>query len=92
MKKKVSFSILGLGRVIEKRVFQMFKKEIKNGFVKTVFDINKKKTKKYEKLFNCKAEKSLEKFLNIKSDFIYIATNLAIILSIYLNVLNIIEM
>ena len=42
MKKKVSFSILGLGRVIEKRVFQMFKKEIKNGFVKTVFDIDKK--------------------------------------------------
>ena len=74
MKKKVSFSILGLGRVIEKRVFQMFKKEIKNGFVKTVFDIDKKKIKKYEKLFNCKAEKSLGKFLNIKSDFIYIAT------------------
>ena len=74
MKKKISFSILGLGRVIDKRVFHMFKYEIKNGYVKTIFDKNKKKTKKYEKLFNCNSENSLENFLNIKSDFIYIAT------------------
>ena len=51
-----------------------------------------KKIKKYEKLFNCKAEKSLGKFLNIKSDFIYIATESGNHLSIYSNVLNIIEM
>ena len=74
MKKKISFSILGLGRVIDKKVFHMFKYEIKNGYVKTIFDKNKKKTKKYEKLFNCNSENSLENFLNIKSDFIYIAT------------------
>ena len=43
MNKKISFSILGLGRVIEKRVFKMFKNEIKNGYVKTIFDIDKKK-------------------------------------------------
>ena len=45
MKKKISFSILGLGRVIDKRVFHMFKYEIKNGYVKTIFDKNKKKLK-----------------------------------------------
>lgn len=45
MNKKISFSILGLGRVIEKRVFKMFKDEIKNGYVKTIFDIDKKKLK-----------------------------------------------
>ena len=74
MKKKISFSILGLGRVIDKRVFHMFKYEIKNGYVKTIFDKNKKKIKKYEKLFRCKGENSFENFLKIKSDFIYIAT------------------
>ena len=74
MKKKISFSILGLGRVIDKRVFHMFKYEIKNGYVKTIFDKDKKKIKKYEKLFKCKVENSLENFLKIKSDFIYIAT------------------
>ena len=29
IKNKISFSILGLGRVIDKRVFHMFKNEIK---------------------------------------------------------------
>jgi|TARA_B110000881_G_C18508995_1_gene481190 UDP-N-acetyl-2-amino-2-deoxyglucuronate dehydrogenase len=74
MKNKVSFSILGLGRVIDKRIFHMFKYEIKNAYVKNIYDKDKKKLKKYEKLFNCKAEKSLESFLNTKSDFVYIAT------------------
>ena len=47
-KKKISFSILGLGRVIEKRIYEMFKSEIKNGFVQIVFD----KDKKNKKIFN----------------------------------------
>ena len=73
-KKKISFSILGLGRVIDKRVFHMFKYEIKNGFVKTIYDKDEKKLIKYAKLFNCNAENSLESFLKTKSDFVYIAT------------------
>tara|TARA_B100000579_G_C22832390_1_gene856752 strand:+ start:859 stop:1905 length:1047 start_codon:yes stop_codon:yes gene_type:complete len=74
MKKQISFSILGLGRVIDKRAFYMFKNEITNGYVKAIFDINKKKTKKYEKLFKCRAKNSLNKFLSVKSDYVYIAT------------------
>ncbi len=74
MNKKISFSILGLGRVVEKRVFEMFKNEIKNGNVTNVFDLNRKRMKKYEKLFKCKAAKSIEEFLKVRSDFVYIAT------------------
>lgn len=72
--KKISFSILGLGRVVDKRVFHMFKYEIKNGYVKAIFDINENKKNKFKKLFNCKSENSLDKFLKIKSDFVYIAS------------------
>ena len=43
IKNKISFSILGLGRVIDKRVFHMFKNEIKNGYVKTIYDKDEKK-------------------------------------------------
>ena len=74
MKNKISFSILGLGRVVEKRIYLMFQKELKNAYVKTVFDKNKKKLNKFKKLFNCKVEHSLDKFLNTKTDFVYIAT------------------
>ena len=74
IKNKISFSILGLGRVIDKRVFHMFKNEIKNGYVKTIYDKDEKKLNKYTKLFNCRAENTLESFLNTKSDFVYIAT------------------
>ena len=74
MKNKITFSILGLGRVVEKRIYLMFKKELKNAYVKTVFDKNKKKLNKFKKLFNCKVEHSLDKFLNTKTDFVYIAT------------------
>ena len=74
MKKKVSFSILGLGRVIEKRIAHMFKSELKNCFVKSVYDKDRKKVKKFEKIFNCEGNKSLINFLNIESDYVYIAT------------------
>ena len=74
MKKKISFSILGLGRVVEKRVFHVFKNEIKNGYVKTIFDKDQIKVKKFKKLLNCKSEDTIDKFLNVKSDFVYIAT------------------
>ena len=74
MKKNISFSILGLGRVVDKRILSMFKNELKNGYVKTIYDKNKKKLDKYKKLFNCKVENSFESFLNVKSDYVYIAT------------------
>ena len=44
MKKKiVTFGILGLGRVVEKRVASVFLNELKNSKVLGVFDKNKRK-------------------------------------------------
>ena len=71
---KVKFGILGLGRVIEKRVAKVFSKELKHSRVSAVFDRNKKKNKKFSKLFNCKLNRTIENFLNSDTDFVYIAT------------------
>ena len=54
MKKKIKFGILGLGRVVENRVFKVFKNELKNSKVVSVFDKDKKKILKFKKLFNLK--------------------------------------
>ena len=46
----VSFGILGLGRVVEKRVANVFLKELKGSKVANIFDINiskKKNSKKF---------------------------------------------
>ena len=43
MKKKIKFGILGLGRVVENIVFKIFKNELQNASVVSVFDKNKKK-------------------------------------------------
>jgi len=51
MRKNIKFGILGLGRVVENRVYKVFKNELKNSQVVSVFDKNKKKKKKYSKLF-----------------------------------------
>lgn len=74
MKKKVNFGILGLGRVVENRVFKVFKNELKNSKVVSVFDKNKKKNEKYSKLFSVKKNKSLKDFFSVNTDYIYIAT------------------
>ena len=50
MKKKISFSIMGLGRVIEKRVAKMFNNELNNCYVKAIYDLDKKKLKNIKKL------------------------------------------
>ena len=42
IKKIISFSILRLERVIDKRVFHIFKNEIKNVYVKSIENKNKK--------------------------------------------------
>ena len=47
----VNFGILGLGRVVEKRVANVFLKELKGSKVKNIFDINKSKKKKISKNF-----------------------------------------
>ena len=73
MKKDINFGILGLGRVVENRVYEVFENELKNSKVVSVFDKNKK-NKKYSKLFNVKENKSLKDFLSVNTDYIYIAT------------------
>lgn len=74
MKKKISFSIMGLGRVIEKRVAKMFNNELHNCHVKAIYDLDKKKVEKYKKILKCDGIKSFKNFLKVKSDFVYIAT------------------
>lgn len=74
MKKNIKFGILGLGRVIENRIYKVFKNELKNSKIVSVFDKNKKKNEKYSKLFKLKKSSSLKDFLNIDTDYIYIAT------------------
>ena len=70
----IKFGILGLGRVVEKRVFSVFSKELKGGKVVAVFDKNKKKNKKFALLFDCKLAKNLKDFFSKKLDIIYVAT------------------
>ena len=72
--KKVKFGIIGLGRVIEKRVANVFLKEVKNAEVVAVYDKNKKKNLKYSKIFKCKFSKNLNQFFQNKIDIVYIAT------------------
>ena len=43
MKTNIKFGILGLGRVIENRVYKVFKNELKNSKVVSVFDKDQKK-------------------------------------------------
>ena len=60
MKKNniVKFGLLGLGRVVENRVYKVFQNELKNSKIVSVFDKNDKKNEKYSKLFNLKKNKS----------------------------------
>lgn len=54
MKKNIKFGILGLGRVVENRVFKVFKNELKNSKIVSVFDKNKKKMKNTQNYLNLK--------------------------------------
>ena len=74
MKKNIKFGILGLGRVVENRVYKVFNKELKNSKIVSVFDKNNKKNEKYSKLLRLKKSTSLKNFLSINTDYIYIAT------------------
>ena len=73
-RKKILFGILGLGRVVDIRLSNLFKYELKNAQVNSVYDIDNEKKKKFKKYFNCKAAKSIDDFVNVKNDFVYIAT------------------
>jgi UDP-N-acetyl-2-amino-2-deoxyglucuronate dehydrogenase len=75
MKKKIlNFGVLGLGRVVENRIYSVLKREVKGVKVLTVFDKNKKKNNKYSKLFKCDLVYSFKEFLEKDTDFVYIAT------------------
>ena len=41
--KKIKFGILGLDRVIEKRIAKVFKKQLTNSKISTIFDNEKEK-------------------------------------------------
>ena len=73
-KSFVSFGILGLGRVVQKRVATVFLNELKNSEVIGVFDKNIKKNIFYSKKFKCDVVTNLKSFLEKKYDFVYIAT------------------
>lgn len=73
-KKKVTFGILGLGRVVEKRVAEVFLKETINSKVIGIFDKNKKKNYFFSRKFKCENSKSINSFLKKNYDYIYIAT------------------
>ena len=74
LKKNITFGILGLGRVVEKRLLSVFLNELKNAKVNIVYDIDKTKTNKYSKLLNCKKAINISDLLSQNLDFIYIAT------------------
>ena len=75
MKKKIiEFGILGLGRVIKKRVADVFLNELTQSKVVGVYDKDNKKNSFFSKKFKIKTFNSLNSFLKSKYDFIYIAT------------------
>jgi len=75
MKKKiVRFGILGLGRVVNKRIANVFINELNNAKVTGVFDKDSVKNLFYTKKFKCEFNNNLETFLNQNYDYIYIAT------------------
>ena len=70
----IKFGILGLGRVVKSRIFDVFKKEVKKASVIAVYDKDKSKNFKFSKYFKIKTSKSLKDFLKKKFDYVYIAT------------------
>lgn len=72
--KKIRFGLLGLGTVVRLRVFNLFKKEIKNAKVVSVFDSDKFKTLDYSRKFNCKFNKNRKIFFLSNFDVCYIST------------------
>ena len=74
MKKEVTFGILGLGRVVDKRLFNVFTKETTNSKVISVFDVDKFKLKKFSNFFKCSVVKNIDEFLAKDFKFVYIAT------------------
>ena len=55
-KRTVKFGILGLGRVVEKRVYSVFANEITNAKVVAVFDKDKKKIKNLARYLTVKLQ------------------------------------
>lgn len=72
--KIIEFGILGLGRVIKKRVLDVFLNELSQSKVTGVYDKNKKKSSYYSNKFKTKTFYNLNSFLKTKYNFVYIAT------------------
>tara|TARA_B100000787_G_scaffold133411_1_gene102286 strand:- start:3078 stop:4130 length:1053 start_codon:yes stop_codon:yes gene_type:complete len=74
MNKNVKFGVIGLGRVFDTRVSDVFLNELKNSEIVAICDKNKKKLKKFQKKFNCESFLSIDQFFKKDFDFVYIAT------------------
>ncbi len=72
--KSVKFGLLGLGRVVDSRILDMFNNELKQATVTAFYDKNKDKKNKVQKILNCKASKSSKEFFKSDFDYVYIAT------------------
>ena len=60
--KSVKFGLLGLGRVVDSRILDMFNNELKRATVTAFYDKNKDKKNKVQKILNCKASESSKEF------------------------------
>ena len=73
--KVIKFGILGLGRVVDIRVANVFlDKEVTDSKVVAVYDKDKKKNLKFSKLFNLPIRTSFNNFLKQEMDFVFVAT------------------
>ena len=70
--KSVKFGLLGLGRVVNSRILDMFNNEIKRATVTAFYDKNRDKINKVQKNFNCKASKNSKDFFKSDFDYVYI--------------------
>ncbi len=70
----VKFGLLGLGTVVKTRVLKLFKKELNDSIVVSVFDKDKKKNHEYSKEFKCKINKNEKEFFSRDFDYCYIST------------------
>lgn len=75
MIKKIYFGLLGLGRVVNNRVANVFLNELRFSKVSAVYDKIKTKKDKYVKIFSCKPNVTYHDFFKEKVDYIYVATD-----------------
>ncbi len=73
--KKLRFGLLGLGTVVNVRIYKLLKKELKGEIkVVSVFDKNEKLTRDYSNKFNCRSSKNENDFFSNDFKYCYIST------------------